>query len=44
MGFIFFIYPASLCLLVGAFNPFTLKVIVDVYDPAYIGLRRWLSK
>ena len=27
-----FIYPASLCLLVGAFKPFTLKV-VDMYDP-----------
>ena len=27
-----FICSASLCLLVGAFNPFTLKVIIDVYD------------
>ena len=28
-----FIHPASLCLLVGTFNPFTLKVIIDMYDP-----------
>ena len=27
----FCIHSASLCLLVGAFNPFTFKVIVDVY-------------
>ena len=27
-----FIYPASLCLLVGAFNPFTFKVIINMYD------------
>ena len=27
------IHPASLCLLVGAFNPFTFKVIIDMYDP-----------
>ena len=27
------ICPASLCLLVGAFNPFTFKVIIDLYDP-----------
>ena len=25
------IHPASLCLLVGAFNPFTFKVIIDIY-------------
>ena len=23
---------SSLCLLVGAFNPFTFKVIIDTYD------------
>ena len=28
-----FIHPASLCLLVGAFNPFTFKVIINMYDP-----------
>ena len=28
-----FIHSASLYLLVGAFNPFTFKVIIDVYDP-----------
>ena len=27
--------------LVGAFIPFTFKVIIDMYDP--IGLPRWLS-
>ena len=27
-----FIHPASLCLLVGAFKPFTFKVIIDMYD------------
>ena len=29
-GFCFCIHSASLCLLVGAFNPFTFKVIVDM--------------
>ena len=29
---------ASLCLLVGAFNPFTFKVIIDEYDPITIFL------
>ena len=33
-----FIHPASLCLLVGAFNPFTFKVIIDMYDPITIFL------
>ena len=35
------IYSASLCLLVGAFNPFTFKVIIDMiiwYDPVTIFL------
>ena len=27
-----FIHPASLCLLVGTFDPFTFKVIIDMYD------------
>ena len=26
------------CLLVGAFNPFTFKVIIDLYDPSTIFL------
>ena len=30
-----FVHPASLCLLVGAFNPFTFKVIINIYDPVY---------
>ena len=32
------IYLGSLCLLVGAFNPFTFKVIIDMYDPITIFL------
>ena len=33
--------PASLCLLVSAFNPFTFKVIIDMYDPITIFLIVW---
>ena len=33
-----FIRPDSLYLLVGAFNPFILKVIVDMYDSLIIFL------
>ena len=33
-----FIPPASLCLLVGAFNPLTFKVITHMYDPMRIFL------
>ena len=29
-GSYFYIHSASLCLLVGAFNPFTFKVIIEV--------------
>ena len=29
---------ASMCLLIGAFNPFTFKVIIDMYDPITIFL------
>ena len=29
------------CLLVGAFNPFTLKVIIDIYTPVAIFLIAW---
>ena len=39
MGLVFFIHSASLCLLVGAFNPFTFKVIIDIYVP--IQRRKW---
>ena len=28
--------PNSVCLLVGAFNPFTSKVIINMYDPITI--------
>ena len=34
----FFIHPGSLCFLVGAFNPFTFKVIISMYDPITIFL------
>ena len=30
-GYCFCIHSASLCLLVGTFNPFTFKVIIDIY-------------
>ena len=33
-----FIYLAGLCLFIGAFNPFTVKVIIDMYDPITIFL------
>ena len=32
------IFSASLCLLVGAFNPFTFKVIINMYDPITVFL------
>ena len=32
----FCIHSASLCLLVGTFNPFMFKVIIDKYDPIAI--------
>ena len=32
------IHPASLCLLVGAFNPFAFKIVIDVCDPITIFL------
>ena len=35
-GSCFCIHSASLCLLVGAFNQFTFKVITDKYDPVAI--------
>ena len=35
-GSCFCIHSASLCLLVGAFNPFMFKVITDKYDPVAI--------
>ena len=33
-----FICLASLCLLVGAFNPFIFKVVIHMYDPITIFL------
>ena len=36
MGLILFIHSASLSLLVEAPNPFTLKVIIDIYVPIAI--------
>ena len=35
-GSCFCVHSASQCLLVGAFNPFTFKVIIDIYDPITI--------
>ena len=35
------IHPVSLCLLVGAFNSFTFKGIINVYDPISIFLIVW---
>ena len=35
------IYLGSLCLLVGAFNPFTFKVVISMYDPITVSLVVW---
>ena len=40
-GSCFCIHSASLCLLVGAFNPLTFKVIIDIYVPIAIFLIVW---
>ena len=37
----FRIHSASLCLLVGAFNPFSFKIIIDIYGPIAIFLIAW---
>ena len=37
----FCVHSASLCLLVGAFNLFTFKVIIDIYVPIAIFLIVW---
>ena len=39
--FCFCIYSANLCLSVGAFNPFTFKVIIDMYVLIAIFLIVW---
>ena len=36
-----FTHQASLCRLVGTFNPFTFRVIIDMYDPIAILLIVW---
>ena len=41
-GSCFCIHSASLCLLPGAFNPFTFKVIIDKYYPIAIYLLFWV--
>ena len=41
-GSCFYIQSASLCLLLGAFNPFTFKVIIDIYVPIAIFLIVWV--
>ena len=38
----FCIHSTSLCLLVGAFNPFTFKVIINMYVPITISLIVWV--
>ena len=40
-GSYFCIHSASLCLLVGAFNPFAFEVIIDIYVPIAIFLIAW---
>ena len=40
-GSCFCIHSASLCLLLGTFNPFTCKVIIDIYVPIAIFLIVW---
>ena len=40
-GSCFGIHSASLCILVGAFNPFTFKVIIDMYVCIAIFLTVW---
>ena len=40
-GSCFCIHSASLCLLAGAFNPFTFKVVIDIYVPIAIFLIVW---
>ena len=37
----FHIHSTSLCLLVEAFNPFTFKVIIDIYIPIAIFFNVW---
>ena len=36
-----FIHPVRLCLLVGAFNPFPFKVMIDICDPITVLLIVW---
>ena len=40
-GSCFCIHSASLCLLVGVFNPFTFTIIIDIYVPIAIFLIVW---
>ena len=42
-GSCFCIHSASLCLLVGAFNPFTFKVIINMYVPITVFLIVYLG-
>ena len=35
---LWFHHAASLCFLVGAINPFTLEVIIDMYEPIWPSL------
>ena len=42
--YIHFIYQASLCPLIAAFNPFAFKVIIDIYDPIHNKLWKILKE
>ena len=35
------VHPAGMCLLVGVFNPFTFKVIMDIYNPITVYVIIW---
>ena len=37
-GYMHMFSSTQLCLLVGAFNPFTFKVIINMYDPITVFL------
>ena len=38
-GYCFYIHSVGLCLLVEVFNPFTFKVIIDIYVPIWTARR-----
>ena len=42
IGSCFCIHSASICLCIGAFNPFMFKVIIDKYDPLPFIILFWV--